>query len=352
MLNIEKVRLADLVQYEGNAKLHPKEQVERIAESIRSFGYNDPIAIDENNVIIEGHGRYAALRSMGWDEVEVIRLEGLTDQQKKAYILAHNQLNIETGFDLDMLASELESIVDFDMGDFGFEMPEIPEINIVSEEDHQRYKEDTLEATYAFENFEKADFGGDGPYDIPKIQPVYTLPDVREWQGFNYVLSDKDPLGKGVHFFVHDYQFLRCWNNPDRYLDYLKRYEVVLSPDFSPYADMPHAMSIYNHYRKHWLGAYWQAHGINVIPTITWSSEKTFEFCFDGEPVGGIVALSTQGILKSSAREYRKLFEKGWDMMMERLQPKKVLMYGKPIEGLEGDIVYIESFAQKRWSNA
>lgn len=348
MLKIEKVRLADLVEYEANAKLHPEEQVRRIADSIESFGYNDPIAVDENNVIIEGHGRKAALELLGWEEVEVIRLEGLTDQQRKAYILAHNKLNMETGFDLDLLSAEIESITDFDMGDFGFE---IPEIKVVSEEDHQRYKDETFEATYGFENFEKAYYEGVGPYDIPEIAPVYHLPDVREWQGFNYVLSDKEPKGKGVHFFVHDYQFLRCWNNPDKYLDYLKRYEVVLSPDFSPYADMPRAMSIYNHYRKHWLAAYWQEHGINVIPTITWSSRETLDFCFDGEPRGGIVAVSTVGIMgNDTPQEFKDLFYVGWDMMMERLEPRKVLLYGKQPEGIDGaNVVNIESFAQKRW---
>ena len=84
------------------------------------FGNNDPIAIDENNVIIEGHGRLEALKQLDFKEVEIIRLTHLNEQQKKAYILAHNKLTINTGFDFDTLNLELDSIVDFDMSDVGF----------------------------------------------------------------------------------------------------------------------------------------------------------------------------------------------------------------------------------------
>ncbi len=92
------------------------------AKSISEFGNNDPIAVDENNVIIEGHGRYEALKQLGFDEIEVIRLSHLNEQQKKAYILAHNKLTMNTGFDFDVLNLELEDIVDFDMSEFGFEL--------------------------------------------------------------------------------------------------------------------------------------------------------------------------------------------------------------------------------------
>lgn len=71
-MKIEKLNIAEITEYENNAKLHPREQIEQIKKSIQEFGNNDPIAIDENNVIIEGHGRYKALQELGYDEVEVI----------------------------------------------------------------------------------------------------------------------------------------------------------------------------------------------------------------------------------------------------------------------------------------
>ena len=120
-MKIEKINISEITEYENNAKLHPREQIEQIKKSIQEFGNNDPIAIDENNVIIEGHGRYKALQELGFEEVEVIRLSHMDDEQKRAYILAHNKLTMNSGFDIELLNSELESIVNIDMEDFGFD---------------------------------------------------------------------------------------------------------------------------------------------------------------------------------------------------------------------------------------
>ena len=126
-MKIEKISIDAIKPYENNAKLHPPEQIEQIKRSIQEFGNNDPIAIDENGVIIEGHGRYEALKQLGFDEI--IRLSHLTEQQKKAYILAHNKLTMNTGFDFDVLNLELDNIIEFDMTDFGFEIAyEVPNL--------------------------------------------------------------------------------------------------------------------------------------------------------------------------------------------------------------------------------
>ena len=93
-MNIEKININLIVPYERNAKRHPKKQIERIKQSILEFGFNDPLAVDENNIIIEGHGRYEALKQLGYKNVECIRLTNLSEEQKKSYILIHNKLNI------------------------------------------------------------------------------------------------------------------------------------------------------------------------------------------------------------------------------------------------------------------
>ncbi len=100
---IEKINIKALKEYKNNAKEHPEEQIQQIVESIKEFGFNDPIAIDENNMIIEGHGRLYALQRLGYEEADCIRLQHLTDKQKKAYILAHNKLTMNTGFDMEIL---------------------------------------------------------------------------------------------------------------------------------------------------------------------------------------------------------------------------------------------------------
>lgn len=101
-LKIEYLSPGELIPYENNAKRHPAEQIEQIKESIKEFGFNDPIAIDKGNVIVEGHGRLIAAQEMGLEKVPVIRLDELTEEQRKAYTLVHNKLTMNSGFDFSM----------------------------------------------------------------------------------------------------------------------------------------------------------------------------------------------------------------------------------------------------------
>lgn len=129
-LKVEYIPINEITPYENNAKIHTEEQIEQIKKSIEEFGMNDPIGIwGKDNIIIEGHGRLMALQELGWDEVPVIRLDDLTDDQRKAYTLIHNQTTMNTGFDLDILNEELQNI-DLDMSFFGFDEIEEPEIEI------------------------------------------------------------------------------------------------------------------------------------------------------------------------------------------------------------------------------
>lgn len=128
-MEIIKIKIDDLKPYEKNAKIHTKEQIEQIKASINQFGMNDPIAVwGEENLIVEGHGRLEALKELGFKEVECIRLDHLTDEERKAYTLAHNKLTMNTDFDLSILDIELDSIQLIDMEQFGF-INEVLEIN-------------------------------------------------------------------------------------------------------------------------------------------------------------------------------------------------------------------------------
>ena len=130
MLKIEQVNIADIKPFERNAKEHPKEQIEQIKKSIAEFGMNDPIAIDENNVIIEGHGRLLALKAMRAETVPCIRLAHMSEEQKRAYILAHNKLTMNTGFDAEILALEFSDLKDmgFDLELTGFDASEVEKL--------------------------------------------------------------------------------------------------------------------------------------------------------------------------------------------------------------------------------
>lgn len=197
-----------------------------------------------------------------------------------------------------------------------------------------------------YENLERVIYKGVGRYNIPAIRPVTV--DCDKWIGFNYVKGCKDPDTSGVHFFIDDYQFARVWTHPNTYTNFLKRFKVVCAPDFSTYVDFPMAIQIYNHYRKHWLAAYWQQLGLTVIPTISWSNRESFKFCFDGEPVGGCVAVSSVGTQISG--ESRSLFVDGYMEMLSRLNPRRIYFYGNvPQECLSPnvEIINIKPYCQK-----
>lgn len=111
----------DLVPYEHNAKRHPPEQVEHIANSIREFGFRQPIVVDADNVVVIGHGRLLAAKKLGLDAVPVVRADDLTETQIKALRLADNKTN-ESEWDFGLLDAELVDLaLDFDMSDFGFD---------------------------------------------------------------------------------------------------------------------------------------------------------------------------------------------------------------------------------------
>lgn len=192
-----------------------------------------------------------------------------------------------------------------------------------------------------FENADRALFYGVGKYDIPEIEPVTGLRiDRLEWIPFNYAKTAKDRKGKGIHFYVDDYQFVRLWNRPDDYIPLLQEFGAVCSPDFSLYTDMPRAMQIYNHYRKHWLAAYWQMHGITVIPTLCWSTPDSFAWCLCGEPKGGIVSISSVGTQNNA--EVAKAFAEGARRAIDALQPSQILWYGKCPAEFDWNVTRIE----------
>lgn len=339
-LVIVKKAIKDLIPYENNPRIND-EAVEYVKNSIKDFGFKVPIVVDKNNVVICGHTRLKASEELGLKQVPCVIADDLSESQVKAFRLADNKVSEKALWDNKKLDIELEDIKldDIDMEDYGF--------NILDEFDHEVNAFTTQERVENILNLGIAQFKGEGEYDIPILKPVKKLPKIKEWIGFNYVLSDENPEGKAVHFFVDDYQFERIWNNPEAYVEKLSKYVCVATPDFSPYGDMPNALQIYNHYRKHWVGAYLQSRGIKVIPTIRCSTdERSLKWYLDGEPHNGIVIISSMWASKDGID---KVFKKEYNTMYEVLEPKKVFIYGSEVQSLQGDIEYIKNFTQKRW---
>ena len=122
-MNIQQIPINDLKPYPHNAKKHPAEQVEHIANSIREFGFQQPIVVDKDNVVVIGHGRLLAAKKLNMDSVPCVRADDLTDEQIKALRLADNKTN-ESEWDFDLLDMELSDI-EIDMEQFGFDIDDI-----------------------------------------------------------------------------------------------------------------------------------------------------------------------------------------------------------------------------------
>ena len=185
---------------------------------------------------------------------------------------------------------------------------------------------------------------GVGKYDIPEIQPETYRP--LPWIDFRYVATSRKKERTNVHFFLADSLFERVWTKLNHHVAQLAACGGVLSPDFSLFTDWPVAAQIWNHYRKHYVAAILQEAGATVYPTISWSDEQSYKWCFDGEPVKATVAVSSVGTQYYD--NTKRLFMKGYDAMLERLQPETILFYGNVPDGCRGNIVPIE-YSQKQF---
>lgn len=134
-LKIEYVDIDSIEPYERNARAHGENDVKAIVESIKEFGFNDPIGVWHNS-IVEGHGRLLAAKQIGLSQVPIIRLDDLSDEQRRAYMLAHNKTAELSDWDYDVLASELKEIADIDMSEFGFDLGSLKDENeLIAEQD-------------------------------------------------------------------------------------------------------------------------------------------------------------------------------------------------------------------------
>ena len=344
---IEK-RVKDLIPYTRNPRRND-DAVEYVANSIANFGFKVPIVIDNKNVIVAGHTRLKAAKKLGLKTLPCVVADDLTDEQIAAFRLADNKTAEAAEWDIELLASEIAELSNFDFTEFGF----------TYDDGRQRAKatnftdrdEDPLPRLQhnTFDNFER-DFTPEycGKYDIPVMKRTDTTGEVFarycDWKEI------EDPENTIVHSYYDDYKFINMWRDPDCYLENLLEYKAVVAPDFSLYTDFPLALQIMSCYKRQWIGAYWQSLGIDVIPDVVWGEPKSYEFCFDGIPQGGTVAVSTVGVKKDPEwnGEIGNLFRDGYNEMLRRINPDTIIFYGDMIDGLEGNIIRIPSYYEEK----
>ena len=148
-MQVEQLKVGDLIPYVNNSRTHSDEQVMQVASSIKEFGFTNPILIDGEGGIIAGHGRLMAAKKLGLNKVPCIRLDYLTETQRKAYVIADNKLALNGGWDNDLLKIELTELdsLDFDLNLIGFDLSELANIfDPVTEE--IELKEQTYSETF------------------------------------------------------------------------------------------------------------------------------------------------------------------------------------------------------------
>ena len=193
--------------------------------------------------------------------------------------------------------------------------------------------------SYEFRNdtmFLRNQFKSVGMFKLPLVKrQEISLEDV-SLIGYDKVNQSND-YKSIVHFFLDDYKFESIYNNPEKKIEVLRKFKAVLTPDFSMFVEMPIALQLFATFKNRWTGAYLQQQGIKVIPTVRWGDLTSFNFCFDGIEKGSIVAVSTVGIKKQKSH-----FMLGYNEMLSRIKPSKIICYGKPFDEMKGDIIEVD----------
>lgn len=164
-----------------------------------------------------------------------------------------------------------------------------------------------------------------GKYELPVLKTSSLIPDrvLTFSKAMSRSCTDFDCW---VVFYEHDKNFERLWNNPKAYLNKLKKFKGVISPDFSLYRNMPLVMQMWNTYRGRALASWLWNNGVEIIPNVRFNDERTFEFCFDGIEKDKMVAVGTHGCIKNKVD--KECFKKGLVELVKQLSPKTIIVYG------------------------
>lgn len=193
--------------------------------------------------------------------------------------------------------------------------------------------------------FMRNNFTVSGKWDIPLIKKQdIPIDNVRLIAYSDTRQNDKpENTACGVHFFIDDYRFTGIYNNPERSIEKLSQYAYLLTPDYSTYYDMNYWRQLESVAHSHWVGAYWQSMGLKVVPTMTWSDSRSYSFCNDGVEKGCVVAVGMIG-----CKHKKKLFLRGYNKMIETVEPSAIICLGEPFKEMEGNIIPVDYRASRK----
>lgn len=348
-LRIEQLPVASLKGYSRNTRTHSDEQLMKLMASIREFGFVNPVLVDASGTLIAGHGRTEAARRLGMKTVPCIRIEHMTDAQRRAYIIADNKIASEAGWDTELLKLELGELAaeGFDTFATGFDMKGLDEALADIGKDQDGKPPPT--APVAVKQLaDMADFPEVGAFDFPVLRPdmIFDVPDrLTTWNGptttkgpapyfYNYgsdATHGLDFTKTLLGFYVDDYRFERFWESTapsvQGVLD--KGYMGAVAPNFSTYNNWSKAIRVYSMYRSRWVGRYMQEAGIRIVPDIQ-CDPRDIELVCDG--LAGIKTIALQDHQRHT-EDHKVKRGAIIDYVMEQLKPHTVLVYapeGRP----------------------
>lgn len=341
------ISLVDL--WDKNPRKIDDKAYERLKKQIQKLGFYKPLICFEENgryISVGGNQRLKALRELGYETVGISLIHPKSESEKVEYALSDN--DTAGYYEGDRLLSLIGEVGDIQFEDYnvdvGFSMPvkEVVEVLEVS----PVVENVSLSEVITSRETPQRDIMNLNRGNIDRTLNIWGIPVIRKEDieidnlvPFSVAKLTQERDGKVVHFFQNDDMFSVVWNKPDKYIDMFRQFKACFSPDFSMYVSMPLAVQLWNVYRNRWCGSYWQDNDIRVIPTISWSDQRSYNFCFLGVERGSDVAVSNLGI--GHNREGKDLFVKGFDEMIRRIAPRRVYFYGRrwPELGRYGDLV-------------
>lgn len=178
-----------------------------------------------------------------------------------------------------------------------------------------------------------------GKYEIPVIHGTSKIPDGLTL--FTNCENEGNPQTRAIHFFQLDENFINCLESETKLtkkLETFRKFQSVISPDYSVYRDMSFAQQIYQVYKSRAVGNFLMQNGIKVIPNVRWGDERTYEFAFEGIDKWGVVAVGVQGAYRD--KENTEYFEQGFYKMLDVLEPETILCYGNLSDALKAECEY------------
>ena len=367
-LQIEQIDPIELKPHPKNAKVHTDKQIDRIAKSMgNTNGSIQPIVVDEDRVILAGHGRWMAHKKLGDTSCPVIVKSGLTSAQKLKFLLADNQTNAMTGNDFESVVSILTTLDSegVEVSDIGFSEKELDKFlnyDGESDEDKDTMADASADSPTLRELKEDMPLHRDqcvGAFELPKLLahkiPAFGQYEFVVWMNRHRTppLADKqmhyhlfgrestkglDPFNALISFYIDDVRFERTWTKLKENTQRLINADVraLVMPDFTRVDGWPHAKNLWNTYRNFYCALYWQEAGLDVIPNLTdWSLDSVEPCCAPipvGCPtvstqiqtVGGRTMKSGDGAQGQDADTFRECLGVSLDL----IKPETMMVYG------------------------